>query len=294
MLNDGNLIPTIAYGTDTKTTREHIIWAVEAGFRHIDTAKMYENEEEVGKGIADLIHRGVIKREDIFITTKLLNTNNSRDEVVPELKGSLQRLGLDYVDLYLIHSPMAETGSGEFLCTDYVEVWRGMEEAKSLKLAKSIGISNFNSRQINRILSNCNVVPAVNEIEVNPTYANMPLVSYCQQHGINVMAYTSLGHVAPRGFIEDLPPSMDDPVLVGMAKKYNKTSIQVVLRYSIDRDLIPIVRSQNKSHIEENINVFDFRLTQKEIYRINEYDVYTKVHPLARYKPHIFYSFYEP
>ncbi|XP_038216188.1 aldo-keto reductase AKR2E4-like [Zerene cesonia] len=265
-----------------RTTRKHIIWAIEAGFRHIDTAKMYENEEEVGKGIADLIQRGVVKREDIFVTTKLLNTNNSRDEVVPELKGSLQRLGLDYVDLYLIHSPMAITGSGKFLCTDYVEVWRGMEEAKRMNLAKSIGISNFNSRQINRILSNCNVVPAVNEIEVNPTFANMPLVSYCQQNGINVMAYTSLGHVVPRGFIEDLPPSMDDPVLVGMAKRYNKTTIQVVLRYSIDRGMTPIVRSQNKCHIEENINVFDFRLSQKDVYRISEYDLYEKVHPLAR------------
>ncbi|CAG4932193.1 unnamed protein product [Colias eurytheme] len=298
-LNDGNKLPTMSFGTyllKGEVGRQSVIRAVESGLRFIDTAAYYDNEEDVGAAIADLIQRKVVTREEIFVSTKLWGTRHARDQVVPALKESLQRLGLDYVDLYLIHSPMAVSENGTFLCTDYLETWQGMEEAKKLGLAKSIGVSNFNSRQINRIIAYGNIVPAVNQIEGNPSFPNIPLVAYCQQKGIVVMIYSPMGFLVPRGRGQEEPigPSINDTVLVGIAQKYGKTVIQVILRYQVDRGGIPITRTQNPEHLKENINIFDFSLTDNDIARINEMDVDGKVFTLALYRHHLHYGIYTP
>ncbi|CAH4027676.1 aldo-keto reductase AKR2E4-like isoform X1 [Pieris brassicae] len=295
-LNDGNEIPDFAFGTfKLKTPTQSIRRAIEAGYRLIDTAAFYANEEEIGKGIRDVIERGIVTRAELFISGKLLNTNHSKEQVIPALKLSLKKLGLEYLDMYLIHSPMATTSEGENICLDYVKTWRGMENAQKLGLARSIGVSNFNSKQINRILTLCDVPPAVNEIEVNPTYPNLALVAYCKVNNIAVMAYSPFGYMVPRRYdLEDYsPPKFNDPYFVKLAHKYGKKTSQIAMRYLIDRNVIPIPRSDNPTHIQENIDVYDFKLTTKEVSTINTYDINTKVYELGFLRNNVFYSFYQ-
>ncbi|XP_045518035.1 aldo-keto reductase AKR2E4-like isoform X2 [Pieris brassicae] len=256
-LNDGNEIPDFAFGTfKLKTPTQSIRRAIEAGYRLIDTAAFYANEEEIGKGIRDVIERGIVTRAELFISGK---------------------------------------SEGENICLDYVKTWRGMENAQKLGLARSIGVSNFNSKQINRILTLCDVPPAVNEIEVNPTYPNLALVAYCKVNNIAVMAYSPFGYMVPRRYdLEDYsPPKFNDPYFVKLAHKYGKKTSQIAMRYLIDRNVIPIPRSDNPTHIQENIDVYDFKLTTKEVSTINTYDINTKVYELGFLRNNVFYSFYQ-
>ncbi|KAF9812575.1 hypothetical protein SFRURICE_014434 [Spodoptera frugiperda] len=246
-LNDGNQIPMLALGTygfdDIPRMRQAVNWAIEAGYRHIDTAALYENEEEIGKGISDVIKQGLVKREDLFITTK----------------ESLSKLGLEYVDLYLIHSPEASNG---------------MEEAKKLGLARSIGVSNFNTEQIDRIIKNSLIVPAVNQIEVHPSNSQEEAVKDCFERNIAVMAYSPFGFFVSRG--QGGRPGKDDPKILNIARKYNKSVTQVVLRYLLDRDLIVLPKSTKRHRIEENINVFDFHLTPEEMAVMKSFNTNTR------------------
>nr|AEW46858.1 seminal fluid protein CSSFP009 [Chilo suppressalis] len=272
-LNDGNKIPTVALGTGRMTAggtqndevRDAVLWAIEAGYRHIDTAAIYGDEEEVGQGIADAVQKGIVTREELFVTTKLWNDKHARVLVVPALRESLKRLNLDYVDLYLVHFPIAVKSDRSPDNIDYLETWAGMEEAKELGLTKSIGVSNFNQTQIDRLVAKSKVKPAVNQVEVNPTLTQEPLVSHCQNLGIAVMAYSPFGFLVARKDREAPPPRADDPVLIRMAQKYGKTTAQIVLRYLIERGLIPIPKSTNKERIAQNIDLFDFKLTKEEI-----------------------------
>ncbi|XP_026333799.1 aldo-keto reductase AKR2E4-like [Hyposmocoma kahamanoa] len=281
-LNDGNQIPILGLGTygsakDIARMRQAINWAIEAGYRHIDTASLYGNEVEIGQGIADVINRGLVKREDLFVTTKLWNDKHARDQVVPALQESLSRLGLDYVDLYLIHSPESEKADGTSANIDYLETWQGMEEAKRLGLAKSIGVSNFNIEQIDRLLANSNIPPAVNEIEVHPSLTQTDLVAHNQDRKIVVMAYSPFGFLVSRNRPSAVSLRADDPALVKIAQKYGKTTGQVVLRYLIDRGMIPIPKSTDQNRQRENIDVFDFKLTRDEIETINSFNSNTSI-----------------
>ncbi|CAG5047380.1 unnamed protein product [Parnassius apollo] len=296
LLNDGNKISILALGTygsreDISRMRQAVYWAIEAGYRHIDTAELYGNEVEIGQGIADAIQNGLVTREELFITTKLWNNHHARDQVIPALRDSLKRLGLNYVNLYLIHSPVAQKDDGTFENIDYLDTWRGMEDAKKLGLAKSIGVSNFNSEQIGRILKNCDIKPAVNEIEVNPTLTQEQLISYCRSVDIEVMSYSPFGFMVARKKQNNISPRFDDPELTKIAQKYGKTTSQVVLRYLIDRGTIPIPKSTNKERIIQNIQIFDFSLTEDEIANINKFNKDIRVVDVVEWKDNPYYPF---
>ncbi|XP_061722825.1 aldo-keto reductase AKR2E4-like isoform X2 [Cydia pomonella] len=280
-LNDGNKIPVVALGTGRKTEadefRQAVLWAIEEGYRHIDTAALYENEPQVGRGIADAIAKGLVKRDDLFITTKLWNDRHAQDQVVPALRESLERLGLDYVDLYLIHCPVAQNADGSPSDIDYAETWRGMEVAKTLGLAKSIGVSNFNSSQLDRLFNNSQIKPAVNQIEVNPTMTQVPLVSHCHKLGIAVMACSPLGFLVSRENKNPPPPHNDDPILVAIADQYGKSTSQVVLRYLLERGLIIIPSSTNQKRLAQNLDLFDFKLTAEEVATIGQFNKNVRV-----------------
>ncbi|XP_045453998.1 aldo-keto reductase AKR2E4-like isoform X2 [Melitaea cinxia] len=280
-LNDGNKMPIVALGTGRGTASENanvdevrhaVYWAIEAGYRHIDTAAIYFDETQVGQGIADAIANNLVTREELFITTKLWNDKHHREQVVPALKESLQKLGLDYVDLYLIHFPIAVKADGSPDDVDYLETWQGMEEARELGLTRSIGVSNFNASQVDRVIAHSKVCPVVNQIEVNPTNTQEELVAHCQERGVAVMAYSPFGFLVSRNKPNAPPPRADDPVLVEMAKKYKKTTSQIVLRYLIDRGLVPVPKSANKNRIVQNIDLFDFSLTPEEVQQINKFN----------------------
>ncbi|XP_050356430.1 aldo-keto reductase AKR2E4-like [Nymphalis io] len=297
-LNDGNRIPILSFGTfgkrqDIPRIKEAVIQAIEAGYRQIDTAHAYQNYEEIGEAIADVISRGIVKREDLWITTKVPFRVGDRHGVLPAILTSLLKLKLSYIDLYLIHSPE----NLFFLEThDYLDVWKGMEDVKKLNLTRSIGVSNFKSSHINRLLVHSNTVPSVNQIEVHPTYTDLELVSYCQSLNITVLSYAPFGFMVPRGFVYNPTKStFKEPVLVRIANKYGKTSSQVVLRYLMDRGTIPIPRSTNAERIKLNIDIFDFRLTTEEINLINELNEGAKVYnfdPLSFFVMTIYFSLF--
>ncbi|XP_050353385.1 aldo-keto reductase AKR2E4-like [Nymphalis io] len=301
-LNDGNKMPVVALGTGRGTAsesapidevRQSVYWAIEAGYRHIDTAAIYFDEPQVGQGIADAITNKLVTREELFVTTKLWNNKHRREQVVPALKESLGKLGLEYIDLYLIHFPIAEKDDGSPDNVDYLETWQGMEDAKALGLTKSIGVSNFNATQIDRLIANAKVLPVVNEVEVNPTLTQEPLVSHCHKLGIAVMAYSPFGFTVSRNNPDAPPPRSDDPVLVAMANKYKKSTSQIVLRYLIDRGLVPIPKSTNKKRIAQNIDLFDFYLTKEEVELINKFNKNMRVINPVDWKDYPNYPFWE-
>ncbi|XP_047999268.1 aldo-keto reductase AKR2E4-like isoform X2 [Leguminivora glycinivorella] len=298
-LNDGNKIPVVALGTGRGTAKDApieevcqaVVWAIEEGYRHIDTAAIYQDEPQVGQGIADAIGKGLVKREELFVTTKLWNDRHAQGQVVPALRESLQRLGLDYIDLFLIHFPIALNADGSPSNIDYVETWKGMEEAKKLGLAKSIGVSNFNSTQLDRLFANSQIKPAVNQIEVNPTLTQVPLVSHCQKLGVAVMAFSPFGFLVSRETKDDPPPRIDDPTLIAIASKYGKTTSQVVLRYLLDRGLIVIPKSTNQKRLAQNLDLFDFKLTDEEVATISQFNKDVRVIDPKTWKDYPNYPF---
>ncbi|GBP18356.1 Aldo-keto reductase AKR2E4 [Eumeta japonica] len=207
-------------------------WAIEAGYRLVDTASAYKNEEDVGIGIRNAISNGTIRREDMYVVTKLGSTEQRN--VVPALRRSLRKLNMDYVDLYLIHSPMAFAPKYRtFDVIDYLDTWKSMEETKKLGLAKSIGLANFNQSQIQRILDNAEINPSVLQVEVNLNFAQDRIIEYAKSKGIVVMAYTPFGSIFESQDSANPPPRVDDPQLRSIAERYGKTVPQIVLRYLV-------------------------------------------------------------
>ncbi|CAH0698120.1 unnamed protein product [Spodoptera exigua] len=277
-LNDGKQIPSLGLGTWLGFSKEGgllpvvddsvqraVEAAIDAGYRHIDTAAIYETEKQVGTAIQNKIAEGVVAREDLFITSKLWNDRHAQKDVVPALKESLARLNLTYLDLFLIHWPIAQFANGTYDETDYVETWKGMIEAQVLGLARSIGVSNFNAQQLDRLITMTPVKPAVLQVEVNLNLQQPELIKFCKEQGIVVVAYTPFGSLFHSKAAPDAPPPRtDDQTLLKIADKYHKTVAQVNLRYLIELGVIPIPKSVTPKRIGENIEIFDFQLTQHE------------------------------
>ncbi|KAM3964364.1 aldo-keto reductase AKR2E4-like [Aphomia sociella] len=297
-LNDGNEIPVIALGTSlghqadgtrllsvNHSLARAVQWALEAGYRHIDTAPLYLTEDDVGLGIRDFVRDNGADRGDVYVTTKLWNDAHERVEVIPALRKSLEDLQMDYVDLYLVHYPMAYKKDGTISLTDYLETWKGMEDGKSLNLTKSIGVSNFNLTQMKRLWDNSKIKPAVLQTEVNPTITEIELIDWCKEHGVVVMAYSPFGGVLGRKSIAP-PPRADHPLLMRLADKYSKTVPQILLRYLLDRNIVPIPRSTNKVRIEQNINIFDFHLTSEEVKELSSFNSNYRLRNLLNWYDH--------
>jgi len=238
------------------------------------------------------IRDGTIRREDIFITTKLWNTRHGQEEVVPALRESLENLGLDFVDLYLIHWPVSVDEQGNLTSIDFTDTWKGMVEAQRLGLTRSIGVSNFNEAQLQKLLASSKVKPVVNQIEVNPNLVQKKLVTFCQERGIQIVAYSPLGSMV-EGRRQSTPaaPKLNDPTLSAMADKYKKSTVQIVLRYLLDRNLIPIPKSVTPIRIQQNIDVFDFSLTPEEIESIDNFDTGFRIIDALSWKDSPYYPF---
>lgn len=247
-LNSGAHIPQVGLGTwplnDAEVTRT-IITAVEAGYRHIDTAVRYGNERGVGQGIRD----SGLPREEIFVTTKLDGPFQGEDRAIAGLDESLGRLGLDYVDLLLIHWPLPQRDQ-------YVSTWRTFEQLVAAGKARSIGVSNFKPAHIERLLAETGTRPAVNQIQINPRISRPEQRDYDQAQGIVTVSWGPLGPGS------DL---LGDPTVAALAEKYGKTPAQIVLRWHIELGLVPIPKSANPTRIAQNIDIFDFALAGDEI-----------------------------
>ena len=254
-LNNGQSIPQIGLGTSPLNDKEIaplVVAAIEAGYRHIDTAYRYNNERGVGKGIRD----SGIDRDSLFVTTKLDGAFQGEDRAIAGLDESLQRLGLDYVDLLLIHWPLPQRD-------EYISTWKTFEKLVAAGKAGSIGLSNFKPAHIDRLLAEATIRPTINQIQLNPRTTRPDQRAYNLEQGIVTEAWS------PLGAGNDL---LENPMLATIAEKYGKTPGQVVLRWHIELGTVAIPRSSNQSRIAQNIDIFDFALSSDEISAISALD----------------------
>jgi diketogulonate reductase-like aldo/keto reductase len=248
-LNSGVEIPILGLGTwraEGKECSQAILWAFEAGYRHIDTAAFYGNEEAVGKAVKD----SGLDREEIFITTKLWNNDHGYDNAINAFNKSLKRLTLDYVDLYLIHWPV----SGR-----RIETWKALEKLTNDGKARAIGVSNFMTSHLEELLPNVEILPAINQIEFNPYQYQKGLHQYCLRKYIQLEAFAPI--VRARKF--------EDPKLLELCKKYGKTPAQILLRWAIQHDIIVIPKSIHKERIIENSLIFDFEISDEDMKKLD-------------------------
>jgi 2,5-diketo-D-gluconate reductase A len=248
-LNDGNTIPQLGFGVfqiEPEDTVEAVVKALEAGYRHVDTAAAYGNEAEVGEGV----RRSGLDRADVFVTSKLRNAAHAPDAAREAFEGTLSALGFDYIDLYLIHWPVPTS--------DYVETWRTLESFKRDGRARSIGVSNFEIAQLERLETQ----PAVNQIESHPYLLNDEVHAYDRAHGIATEAWSPLAQGAV----------LDDPAITAIAERVGRSPAQVVLRWHLQRGMIVFPKSTTPARIEENFALFDFQLTGEDVERISALD----------------------
>ncbi|KAB0353966.1 hypothetical protein FD755_023330, partial [Muntiacus reevesi] len=258
-------------------------FAIEVGFRHIDCAYLYQNEEQVGQAIQSKIADGTVKREDIFYTSKVWSTFLRPELVRPALEKSLKDLQLEYVDLYIIHHPVAlvpgeavlptdENGKPIFDSVDLCHTWEALEKCKDAGLTKSIGVSNFNHKQLEKILNKPGLKykPVCNQVECHPYLNQSKLLEFCKSHDIVLVAYGALGAQRTLQWVNpNFPFLLEDPVLSAIAKKHKQTPALVALRYQIQRGVVVLAKSYNKKRIKENIQVFDFELTPEDMKAID-------------------------
>jgi len=259
-LNNGIKMPWFGLGVfkvkDGSQVEKASKWAIEASYRSIDTAAVYGNEKGVGSGVRD----SGISREEIFVTTKLWNGDQRSGRVEEAFQDSLDRLGLGYVDLYLIHWPVEG---------HYKASWRILETIYETGRAKAIGVSNFMIHHLQDLLQNANIVPAVNQIEFHPYLQQPDLVAYCQEHNIQLEAWSPL----MKGQVLKVPE------LKQLAKQYGKNPIQITLRWLLQREIIVIPKSTKKKRIQDNAKVFDFELTAADMALIDGLDRAKRVGP---------------
>jgi 2,5-diketo-D-gluconate reductase A len=254
-LNNGVQMPQIGLGT--WPLKDHdaapvMVTAIEAGYRHIDTAFRYGNQRGVGQGVRD----SGIAREELFITSKLDGEFQGENRAIAGLDACLQQLQMDYVDLLLIHWPLPQRN-------DYVSTWKTFETLVASGKVRSIGVSNFTPAHLDHLLAETTICPATNQIQLSPRITRPDQVAYGRAHGIVTVSWSPLGQGS------DL---LSDPTLVAIAQKYGKTTAQVVLRWNIELGLVPIPKSSNPVRLVQNLDIFDFALTSAEIAAITALD----------------------
>lgn len=240
--HDGNRIPQVGLGvwqTPNDTAVTAVKAALETGYRHVDTAAIYENEAGVGEGI----RASDVARQDIFLTTKLWNSDQGFDSTLKAFDASLKRLGTDYVDLYLIHWPAPSRDR-------YVDTWKAFMRLKEEGRARSIGVSNFYPQHLERLIGETGVIPVINQIELHPDFPQTEARAFHEKHGIVTQSWSPLG----QGKL------LDHPAIAGIAARHGRTPAQAIIRWHIDNGLVVIPKSVTPSRIAENFKVFDFKL----------------------------------
>lgn len=310
-LSNGLKMPQFGLGTwlsEKGKVQTAVEDAIDLGYRQIDCAWVYGNEDEVGAAIKNKIDQRIVKREELFIVSKLWNIHHQPDDVQRALDLSLRSLDLDYLDLYLMHFPLGFENINDnpfpfdkknnrmfFDEIDYITTYNAMEELMG-DHCKGLGVSNFNTFQISRLLENSSHKPLVNQIESNPYNHNQELVDHCRELGVEIMAYSPLGNPAApptRNWEENSVPLIQDPIVSKIAEKYGKTNAQVLIRYAIDRGVIVIPKSVTKSRLEANSNVFDFELDGGDKETLLNLERGFRVVELAANIDHKYYPFRE-
>lgn len=252
-IGDNETIPQIGFGTwmikDKEDCLNSVKTALDAGYRHFDTAQIYGNEAYIGEALES----SQVDRKDLFITTKIWNENQFWDDLIPSFEQSLKNLRTDYVDLLLLHFPVTELRR---------PAWRRMEDLYKLGKAKSIGVSNYTIKHLEELLSECSIKPAVNQVELHVFLQQPELVDYCKKNGIVVEAYSPLAH----GY------KLSDTTIKEIAKKHNKSYSQIMIRWCLDQGFVVFPKSAHETRIKENIDVFDFELDETDKTKLKKLD----------------------
>lgn len=316
-LSDGNKIPVIGLGTYKALAGEveqAVKDAIDIGYRHIDTAYRYDNEKEIGRAIQAKIAEGVIKREDMFITTKLWNTFKEPHLVGKALQASLNNLNTSYVDLYLIHTPFVHkyvkkaanlTGDdildadlfpvdadGNTLTAnvDHLDTWKAMEELVESGKVRSIGVSNFNSEQLEHLIKLAKIKPVANQIECHPNLNQHKFIQFAKERNVTIIAYAPLG----RGdYSADKGIALKDPKVQQIADKHHKNPGQILIRFAYQNGVVVIPKSVTKSRIQSNINIFNFELDSDDMEYLNSLDNHLRLYPFTPNKNEKYYPFLE-
>ncbi len=262
-LNNGLEIPKLGIGMYVLTpdqAENSVYWALKYGYRLIDTANVYMNERGVGRGIKRAIDEGICKREDIFLTTKLWPSEYKYEDALKAIDETLERLGLEYIDLLLLHQQYGE----------YIDAYKAMEKAVELGKVKSIGLSNFNETRFKNVIDNCTIKPAVHQIETHPFYPEHDLRELGNKYGTFVESWF------PLGGIDNKNKLLDNNIIKEIANEHGKTPAQVILRWHIQNDYIAIPGSANENEIKENIGIFDFELSDDDMEKIQKLDTQTR------------------
>ena len=253
-LNNGVKIPQLGFGVfqiDPDETRAATLAALEAGYRHIDTAEMYGNESGVGEAVRD----SSLDRSEVFVTSKLDNGSHDHDDALKAFDQTLAELGFDYLDLFLVHWPLPDVG-------DFVETWKAMEKIYESGRAKAVGVSNFTPRHLGRLAAEATLPPAVNQVEVHPFLSNNEVRAYGVEHGIATEAWSPIA----RGKV------LEDPTITRIAENLDRTPAQVTLRWHVQRGDIVFPKSVTRSRVEENFAIFDFELSGTDMTDIDGLD----------------------
>jgi diketogulonate reductase-like aldo/keto reductase len=254
-LNNGLKMPLVGYGVfrvpEGDDLAEAVKTAIAKGYRSIDTAQVYRNEESVGRGIRAAIEEGLVTREELFITSKVWNDGLSYEETLAAYDSSLEKIGLDYLDLYLVHWPGIDQ--------NYIEVYKALEKIYQDGRVRSIGVSNFHVHHLESLFKETTVVPVINQIEFHPHLTQEEVRAYCQDKGIQVEAWSPLmnGSLLEEALIQEL------------AAKYGKTPAQIVLRYDVQHNVVTIPKTMTPARMTENLDVFDFVLTEQEMIQLD-------------------------
>ncbi|MGK4041041.1 aldo/keto reductase [Heyndrickxia oleronia] len=263
-LHNGVKMPWFGIGVFKVEEGPELVHAVRAaiknGYRSIDTAAIYGNEEGVGQGIREGIQEAGITREDLFVTSKVWNADLGYESTIQAYETSLKKLGLDYLDLYLIHWPV----EGK-----YKEAWRALETLYKAGKIKAIGVSNFQTHHLEELMKDAEIKPMVNQVEYHPRLTQKEVQTFCQEHGIQLEAWSPL----MQGQL------LDNEVLAEIATKYNKSVAQVILRWDLQNGVVTIPKSTKEHRIIENANVFDFELTKEDMERIDDLNQNHRVGP---------------
>jgi len=263
LIHGSGAIPAVGFGTlipDPLATRQATKTALEAGFRHLDCAERYRNEEAVGEAMQAVLKTGTIRREDVFVTTKLWNTNHRPERVKPALEASLRRLRLDHADCYLIHTPFAFRPGDEQDPRDergqviydrgvtLIETWQALERLVDEGSCKAIGLSDVTLEKVREVVATARITPAVVQVESHPYLPEWNLLDFCREHGIVLLAFAALGHGIS-------PKVLDDPVITSIARRVHKTPAQVALAWAVQRGTAFLTTSTNPAYIRENFEI---------------------------------------
>ncbi|AHN20124.1 aldo/keto reductase [Lysinibacillus varians] len=254
-LNNGLEMPLVGYGVfrvpDGDDLADAVKTAIAKGYRSIDTAQVYRNEESVGRGIRATIDEGLVAREELFVTSKVWNDGLSYEETLAAYASSLEKLGLDYLDLYLIHWPGLDT--------NYIEAYKALEKIYQDGRVRSIGVSNFHVHHLEHLLKETTVIPVINQIEFHPHLTQEEVRNYCKEHRIQVEAWSPLMNGS----------LLEEALIQQLASKYNKTPAQIVLRYDVQHGVVTIPKTMTPSRMTENLDVFDFALADEEMAQLD-------------------------